>query len=271
MTADELLRAGRPADALVVLQSDIKKRPADPKLRIFLFQLLLVMGQWERALTQLKVISELDPAALPMGQTYREVVQCELLRREVFAGRQTPLLFGEPAEWMALLVRALQLGAQGNLEEEGRVREQAFEQAPATTGTVDGRSFGWIADADPRLGPILESILNGRYYWIPFERLSKVEIEKPADLRDIAWLPATLTFTNGGQSVAFVPTRYPGSEQASDPRLVLARSTEWSQPGAGPQRGLGQRLFATDGGEYPIMDVRLIELDAPASAASPSG
>lgn len=271
MTADELLRAGRPADALVALQSDIKKRPADPQLRIFLFQLLVVLGQWERALTQLKVTSELDPAALPMGQTYREVVQCELLRREVFAGRQTPLLFGEPAEWVALLVRALHLGAQGNLEEEGRVREQAFEQAPATAGTIDGRRFGWIADADPRLGPILESILNGRYYWIPFERLSKIEIEKPADLRDIAWLPVTLTFTNGGQSVAFVPTRYPGSEQASDPRLVLARSTEWSQPGAGPQRGIGQRLLATDEAEFPIMDVRSIELDAPASAASPAG
>lgn len=71
--------------------------------------------------------------------------------------------------------------------------------------------------------------------------------------------------------MAFVPSRYPGSEQASDPRVVLARTTEWSQPGAGPQRGLGQRLLATDEGEYPIMDVRLIELDAPASAASPAG
>jgi type VI secretion system protein ImpE len=271
MTADEHVRAGRLAEALAVLQSDVKKRPADPKLRVFLFQLLVVMGQWERALTQLKVSSELDPAALPMGQTYREVVRCEMLRREVFAGRQTPLVFGEPAEWMALLVRALQLGAQGSLEEEGRLREQAFAQAPATAGTVDGRPCDWIADADPRLGPMLEAILNGRYYWIPFERLSKIEIEKPSDLRDIAWLPATLTFTNGGQSVAFIPTRYPGSEEAPDPRLVLARSTEWTEPGAGPPRGIGQRLLATDEVEYPIMDVRLIELGAPASLASPAG
>jgi type VI secretion system protein ImpE len=271
MTADEHVRAGRLAEALAVVQSDVKKRPADPKLRILLFQILAVMGQWERALTQLDVIAELDPSALPMRQTYRGVVPCEISRREVFAGRQTPLLFGEPAEWMALLLRALQLGAQGQFEQEGQLRERAFEQAPASPGTIDGRKFTWIADADQRLGPTLEAIVNGRYYWIPFERLSKIEIEKPADLRDFAWLPATLTFSNGGQSVAFIPTRYPGSEAASDPGVVMARSTEWTEPGAGPQRGLGQRLLATDEGEYPIMDVRLIELGDPGSAASPTG
>lgn len=271
MTADEHVRAGRLADALVVLQADIKKRPADPKLRILLFQILAVMGQWERALTQLDVTSELDPTALPMRQTYHELVLCESFRREVFAGRKTPLLFGEPAEWMALLLRALELGARGQFEEEAQLRERAFEQAPASSGTIDGRDFAWIADADPRLGPMLETIVNGRYYWVPFERLSNIEIEKPVDLRDIAWLPVTLTFTNGGQSVAFVPTRYPGSEEASDPRVVMARSTEWTQPGAGPQRGLGQRLLATDEGEYPLMDARLIKLRAPGSAASPAG
>ena len=160
MTADEHVRAGRLAEALAVLQSDVKRRPEDPKLRILLFQILAVMGQWERALTQLEVTSELDPAALSMRQTYREVVSCEIFRREVFAGRQTPLLFGEPAEWMALLLRALQLGAQGQFEEEGQLRERAFDQAPASSGSVDGRDFAWIADADQRLGPFLESIVS---------------------------------------------------------------------------------------------------------------
>src|SRR5256885_10811882 len=47
--------------------------------------------------------------------------------------------------------------------------------------------------------PILEAIVNGRYYWIPFARLSEVRIEKPADLRDIAWTPAYLTLANGGE------------------------------------------------------------------------
>ena len=52
---------------------------------MFLFQLLGVMGQWERAATQLKVAAELDPA-MPMVQTYREAIRCEWCADEVFAG-----------------------------------------------------------------------------------------------------------------------------------------------------------------------------------------
>jgi type VI secretion system protein ImpE len=271
MTADEHVRAGRIVEALSVLQSEVKKRPSDPKLRIFLFQVFAVMGQWERARVQLEVASELDPGALSMRQTYQEVIRCELIRRDVFAGRQAPLVFGEPAEWMALLLRALQLGADGKLEEERHLRELAFEQAPATPGSIDGEPFSWIADADARLGPMLEAIVNGRYYWIPFERLSQIELEAPADLRDIAWMPVTLTLMNGGQSVALVPTRYPGSEESSDPRIVMARTTEWRQPGGGGHLGLGQRLLGTDQGEYPLMDVRLVKLGASTSAALPTG
>ena len=83
-------------------------------------------------------------------------------------------------------------------------------EAPATAGTIDGKPFAWIADADTRLGPMLEAIMNGKNYWLPFARLAEIKIEKPIDLRDVAWMPAVLTFTTGGESVAFVPTRYPG-------------------------------------------------------------
>jgi type VI secretion system protein ImpE len=268
MIVEEHVRAGRLTEALGDLQAQIKKAPSDPRLRIFLFQLLAVMGQWDRALTQLEVASELDSGALPMRQTYREVLRCELLRRDVFAGRGTPVIFGEPAEWMAFLIRALQAYGEGKLEEARRLRDRAFEEAPATAGTIDDSPFDWIADADARLGPTLEVIMNGKYYWVPFSRLSEIQIEKPTDLRDIAWMPVTLTFTNGGQSVAFVPTRYPGSEASPDPRIVMARSTQWSHPpdDSETQLGLGQRLLATDQGEFSFMDVRLVKLGEPTGA-----
>lgn len=268
MTAEEHVRAGRLAEALTALQGEVKKRPSDPKLRIFLFQILAVQGQWDRALTQLQVVSDLDPTAVQMHHTYREILQCEALRREVFAGRRAPLIFGEPAEWMALLLQAVQVDAQGKFDEGRALRERAFEAAPTTPGTVDGKPFSWIADADTRLGPMLEAIVNGKYYWIPFARLAEIKVEKPTDLRDVAWMPAALTFTTGGQSVAFIPTRYPGSEASPDPRIVMARSTDWSEPAPDVHHGLGQRLWATDEGEYPLMDVREVKLDVqPVSAA----
>jgi type VI secretion system protein ImpE len=142
------------------------------------------------------------------------------------------------------------------------MREKAFEGAPATAGKLDNQPFTWIADADVRLGPMLEAIVNGRYYWIPFSRLNEIRVEKPSDLRDVAWMPAHLTFANGGEAVALIPTRYPGSETASDPQLILARGTEWKEYPGEMFFGVGQRLLATDQGEYSLMDVRLISLES---------
>jgi type VI secretion system protein ImpE len=245
----------------------VRKQPADPRLRVFLFQLLAVMGQRERALTQLNVAADLDPKAIPMRETYKEALACEALRADVFAGRRTPLLFGKPAEWIATLLQALQLTANGKFEEAAVLRERAFADAPATSGNVDNQPFAWLSDADPRLGPVLEAIVNGKYYWIPFSRLREIKIEKPVDLRDIAWTPAQLMFANGGEAVALIPTRYPGSESASSPALVMARSTEWTEHPGSTFLGTGQRLLTTDQGELGLMDIRLIKLDSVDDAA----
>src|SRR6185503_5443100 len=91
--AERSVKAGDPAAALAQLQEQVRAKPADPKLRVFLFQLLCVVGQWERALNQLKVASSLDPAALAMEQTYGEAVRCEAIRDEVFKGNKSPLIF----------------------------------------------------------------------------------------------------------------------------------------------------------------------------------
>ncbi|HEX6840586.1 MAG TPA: type VI secretion system accessory protein TagJ, partial [Stellaceae bacterium] len=192
---------------------------------------------------------------------------CEALREQIFAGNRSPLIFGQPATWIALLVEALRLAAKGEVERSQQARDEAFAAAPVTKGAVDGQAFEWIADADARLGPMLETIINGRYYWVPFNRIREIRVEKPADLRDVVWMPAYFTWANGGESVGLIPTRYPGSQASRDPQLRLARRTEWADCGAELFAGLGQRVLATDAGEYPIMDIRAIRLETEATAA----
>ena len=274
MAAEQNARAGKLAEALADLQGQVKKAPSEPRLRVFLFQLLAVSGQYERALTQLEVAGELDPGVMEMVRAYRAVLPCERLRASVFTGDTTPLLFGEPSPWMALLLQAVRHTGRGEFAEARALRERAFEEAPATPGTLVSRgaaaggegqeaepqSFQWIADADGRMGPMIEAIVNGRYYWIPFSRIRELAFEAPADLRDLAWTPALVTFTNGGEQVAFIPTRYPGSETSADPSLVMARSTSWNELAPETFLGLGQRVFATDQGEHGLMDVRRIRL-----------
>lgn len=267
--AEQALKEGDVQRALKLLTEQVRAHPQDAKLRVFLFQLLCVLGQWDRALNQLNVSLELDPATLPMVQTYREAIACEALRAKVFAGEKVPMLFGEPEPWIALLIEALLREGRGEPDAARELRTQALDQAPATAGTADGQAFGWIADGDTRLGPTLEAVINGRYYWLPWNRLSKVEIDPPQDLRDAVWMPAHFEFTNGGEVVGLIPTRYPDTDLAAGDALALARRTDWRETAPGVFVGLGQRLVATDTTEFGLMDLRTVELaEAPASAAT---
>jgi type VI secretion system protein ImpE len=267
-TAEDLLSAGDPAGALKLLQQQVRGAAADPKLRVFLFQLLAVLGQWQRALDQLKVCGELDAGTLAMVNTYRPALQCETLREAVFDGKATPHVFGPPTQWVARLAQALQADAQGQPAQAVQARAAALAQAPASSGRINGQAFEWIADADSRLGPVLEVIINGRYGWLPFMHLSVLAVEPVADLRDLVWAPAHITFANGADTVALLPARYAGTAASGDAALQLARRTDWLSLTDEQYRGLGQRLFTTDSVEQGLLEVREIVFDA-AGAATP--
>ncbi len=261
MGVEDYLQEGKLDQALAQLQLQVRNTPSKVELRIFLFQLLAVMGQWQRALTQLTVAGELDAGALAMVQTYREAIRCEVLRAEVFAGKRSPQLFGKPEQWEAQLIEALRLMADGHYAQAKTLRDQAFDAAPSTSGVCDGKTFDWIADADIRLGPILEAVINGQYFWVPFHHIQKIIVEEPVDLRDLVWMPAYFVWANGGESVGLIPARYPDSENSEDDALCLARKTEWQECADDTYLGYGQRMLATDTGEYPLMDIRAITLN----------
>lgn len=267
MRAQEFLRTGDLDATLVALQAEVRANPADAKLRVFLFQLLCVTGDWKRAITQLKVSAELDAMATPMAQAYREAIICEVYRDKVFSGEKDPLVFGQPQQWVALLVEALKALAQGRVADAAGLRSKAFELAPAVSGTLNDQPFEWIADADSRLGPILEAVVNGKYFWMPFNVIGKITAEPPKDLRDCVWTPVNITLANGGDIVAFLPTRYPGTAERGSAAEKLARATDWADLGDGTFTGRGQRLLATDAGDVALMDLRRLEIAQPEGTA----
>lgn len=266
MTPEEHLRSGDLDAALAALQDRIRANPADVKLRIFLFQLLCVIGDWKRAINQLKVCGELSPLTLPMCQTYREAIICEVYREKVFAGEKEPLVFGDPSEWMAHLMEALKLLARGRPDDAASLRDKAFDAAPTSPGMINGGAFDWISDADMRLGPCFEAIVNGRYFWVPFGRVKQLDFDAPSDLRDAVWMPATLTLPNDGQVVALLPTRYAGTASTGSAAEKLSRATRWTDAGGGTFVGTGQRLWTTDTAEIPLMEARSLTITAAADA-----
>ena len=160
MAAQESVREGRLDEALAEVQALVRKDPGSAAHRVSLFQLLAVLGQWERALTQLETAGQLDPAQMPLVYAYRAALAAEATRAAVFAGEASPSIIGEPLEWMAWLVEALRLTARGEHEAATTLRAKAFDAAPATPCEVDGTEVAWIDGHGRRHAPARKLLLD---------------------------------------------------------------------------------------------------------------
>ena len=126
---------------------------------------------------------------------------------------------------------------------------------------MTAQPFEWIADADSRLGPVVEAMISGRYFWIPVQNIRRIKVEPPTDLRDLVWLPVHFTWTNEGEAVGLIPSRYPGSESSqrqphplgAENRVVGSRPRE-------PASGWDSGCCATEESDYPLLDIRQIDL-----------
>ena len=239
---------------------EIKKNPSDAKLRMLYFQLLSVSGKWKDALAQLEIIAELgDNDAALMAMVYKPLPECEITREAVFHGKNDPLILGKPEKWLGMLVKASQLSIKSEHKAAAILRQEAYKESPAYAGTINTEEFKWIADMDSRLGPVLEVIVNGKYYWTSFANIRSIKISAPTNLQDFVWCPAKFTWTNGGAVVGFIPSRYVDSSNANDDDLKFAGKTVWNKEYKDFYCGLGQRMFTTDRNEYSLLDVRDVE------------
>ena len=253
--ADDLLREGDLDGARKALVEIARRSPGDIPTRLFLFQLLCVMGDWDKAIKQLATLAQLSPEAQMLSVVYGQAIEAERVRETVFAGMEVASIHGQ-SEWPSLIARALQLEASGKQDEADTHREAAFAQAPDTPGIIDGSRFDWIADADPRFGPCIEAVIHGRYGLLAFADIAGLSSEGPHDLRDIAWIPVEIRMKSGASVAALLPTRYPGSSDISHERL--ARVTSWDEQGVGS----GQHLWALSGGDdVDLLAVRALVFD----------
>jgi len=255
---ETLLVKGQLDEALHALSAKVRNQPSDAALRVFLFQLLALLGEWERAANQLKVAGELAEQNALIVSAYSVALNGERERDAVIAGFVEPNVIGKPALWHAQLAQSLAALSRGDVAQAVALRTDAFDAAETVAGTIDGEPFTWIADADPRFGPCLELILKTGYAWVPFSQIRSLTFEAPTDLRDKIWAPVQITWQVGEEAVGFVPCRYPASETAGDAGLALATRTDWIAQGDDCFMGRGQRMFITDTAEYSLLDVRSI-------------
>jgi type VI secretion system protein ImpE len=237
--------------------SQVKANPTDANLRVGLFRLFALTGQWDRAVTQLTAAMELKAENALYSKAFLACIACERFRAEVFAGKRMPMLIGEPEPWIPLMIQALEAPLPAS---KVKWWDQALELASPSAGKLNGEAFEWIADADSRLGPLFEAFIDGKYYWLPYSQLASLDFHTPVDLIETVWQSVEIEFENGGSKSAYVPARYPGSESHLDQQIVRGVKTEWQAIDDRYALGLGQKILTTDSGDFPILECQHIEL-----------
>lgn len=234
MKAQELFKAGKLDEAIQSLGVELRDKPGDVQRRTFLFELLCFAGDLDRAEKQLNVVADATPETGMGALVYRSAMHAERTRRDMFEVGSFPTT-----------------------------------PPPPVTGTLNGKRFASLRDADPRIGARLEVYAAGQYTWIPYAHLASVTMEAPKRARDLVWAPAVVrpgpTFDQLKVELGDVllPALTPGAWQHADAAIRLGRVTDWEDLDNGEFAPVGQKLLLADDEPIPILEIRTLEFDSP--------
>jgi type VI secretion system protein ImpE len=227
MNASELYREGRLDDAIEALGASVRDNPTDAQRRTFLFELLCFAGNFDRAEKQLDALAR-DGQDAEMGALlYRGALHAERTRQAMFdTGGMLP----------------------------------ASAAPGAVSGTLNGRPFNELEDADPRIGARLELFVAGQYTWLPLEHVASLIMQPPRRLRDLIWAPVIVRPAEHMQELemgeVLMPVLTPDAWRHPDPLVRLGRHTDVADLPDGRLAPVGQKLWLVDGEELPLLEVR---------------
>ena len=229
MQARQLFQSGKLDEAIEALGVEVRDNPGDVQRRAFLFELLCFAGSYDRAEKQLAVIGRGNRNAEMGALLYHAALHAERLRQDMFEKKSFPTT-----------------------------------SARVVGGTLNGKPFESLTDADPRIGPRLELFAAGQYMWMPLEHVESVRLQPPSKLRDLLWAPAIVrpaeSFSGLELGEVLIPAIAPLTWQHAAGDLRLGRVTEWYEDEDGDQAPAGQKILLVDGEEFPILELRELEI-----------
>ena len=235
MNAKELYRAGKLKEAIAALNIEVRDNPGDVQRRTFLFELLAFAGEYDRAEKQLGVLAGGSGEAQLGSVVYRACLHAERTRKDLFHKRDFPA--------------------------------QSADADAELSGTLNGKPFNVIADADPAIGPRLEAYAAGAYIWIPFKHIESIECEAPKRVRDLLWIPALVrtgpAFKMMELGEVLLPALTWDASSSDDDLVRLGRVTNWVEEENGDVKPIGQKMLLVDGEDIPMLELRKLEFSRP--------
>ncbi len=263
MTATDAFKAGNLRAALDAQIQAVKASLADHGKRLFLFELAVFAGDLDRARRQIDALSYDDPELERARVTYLALLGAEDSRRKLFADGIQPGFLDSPSEHIVYRLDALKLIRGGQAQEAAALLDKANHMAPPVSGTLNGKPFDSLRDADDLFGPVLEVFAQGKYLWLSVEQVETIALNPPKVPRDLIWAPAKLVTRAGEEGDVFLPALYPGSHEHPDDAVRLGRATDWTADA--PVRGRGAKLFLAGDDGVGLLEWRELQV-TPAGA-----
>ena len=240
MTTNEYLRAGKLEEAIQSLNEQVRLDPLDVKTRTSLFELLCFSGEYDRAEKQLEVLAQNGRNAELGTLLYRAALHAERVRQDLFGKQEYPM-------------------------------PKKHDGAGQILFSINGAAYHSLIDGDPRIGPNLEVFAAGSYLWIPFAMLNSIEVAPPKRLRDLLWLPARVRTSDKYEErelgEVLLPVLTPFAWQHPDRAVRLGHTTAWEETSNGEVLPHGQKILLADGEEWPLLELRNVQITT-AQAAS---
>jgi type VI secretion system protein ImpE len=262
-TSASLYQQGRLADAIELLNGEVKAKPADIDRRGLLAEFLCIAGDLERAEKQLEAAGRVAPDRALGVALLRQLVRAEQARQQFFAEGRLPEFVGKPDAALEQRLRASVALRTGQAAEAVELLD-ALESARAPLKvTADGKAYADLRDLDDLIGDVLEVLTStGKYFWIPLARVRRIEMRKPERPRDLLWRRALVDVKDGPEGEVFLPAIYAASYGPGDDAFRLGRRTEWSEGAADgrPVRGRGLRTLLLGDEARTLLELSTLEL-----------
>jgi type VI secretion system protein ImpE len=260
-TIGALFKAGQLDEAVAAANQAVRRAPGDPAARVLLAELLLFIGNFERADAVLDAAAAVDTTVAMAVAEFRQLLRAEMARRQLWRDGRVPEFLGEPGEMEKSLLAAMVALRVGDAVTAAAHADEAEAARTASPVTIDDADHADFRDADDLCGGVMEVLTTtGKYFWIPIARIATIDFHAPQRPRDLAWRRASMSVVGGPDGDVYVPAIYVGSDGESSMMLRLGRETAWSE--TAPVRGSGQRVFLA-GEEGPgIMEMTTLRFAA---------
>jgi len=265
--AGALFREGKIRAAIDACSARLRQAPNDIGARLLLAELLVLMGDLDRADTVLDAAARLEPAAAVTVAEFRQLLRAEIARRQLDRDGRVPELLGEPTPAVRALLAARVALRAGDRAEAARRAAEAEQQRPRVAGQLESAGFDDWRDGDDFLAGVFEILTTtGKYLWIPTEQVETIEFAPPRRPRDLAWRRANVSVRQGPDGTVYLPATYASDEPDLADTFRLGRATEWrgqdDGEGEGLVRGVGLRIFLAGEEARDIMGLTIVRFGA---------